>query len=235
IRFSRSLLGFVERGQRTPNPDFVKRCDEALSAGGELIRHWSDLRGEAGPHWFKGWLGVEKEAHTLHAWEPIVVPGLLQTEDYARAVIRGEPGITREQIARAVAARMERQKILSRPDSPTFRVILDEAVLYRLVGTEEIMRMQLKRLLEALDSPRIGIQIVPMSAGVTTGVLGGFAIAQLSGHLDTVYIQTAIRGHVSNRPEDVKAIHDRYDKLRAEAQPQLASIELIREAEKRWV
>ncbi|MFD8532885.1 Scr1 family TA system antitoxin-like transcriptional regulator [Streptosporangium canum] len=75
---------------------------------------------------------------------------------------------------------------------------------------------------------------MPLALGVTTGILGGFVIAQLPGSMDTVYIQSAMHGHVSNRPEDVEAIHSRYDTLRAEAQPQHASIALIREAEKLW-
>ncbi|MEV6979648.1 helix-turn-helix transcriptional regulator [Sphaerisporangium sp. NPDC051017] len=234
-RFSRSLLGFIERGQRTPSRDLAQRCDDALEAGGELVRLWVNLRGEVSPHWFRGWLGIEQEAHTLHTWEPVVMPGLLQTEEYARAVIRGEPGISDEQVEKAVIARMERQEIFARAHPPMLRVVLDEHVLYRLIGSQEIMNHQLQRLLEAVESPRIGIQIIPMTAGVTTGVLGGFVIAQLPGSPDTVYIQSAVHGHVSNRPEDVEAIHGRYDRLRAEAQPQQASIELIRKAEKRWI
>jgi hypothetical protein len=149
----------------------------------------------------------QQEARTLHTWQPLVVPGLLQTEEYARVVIRGEPGITDEQVERAVAARMERQEIFARAAPPLFRAVLDEGVLYRPIGGKEVMRRQLERLVEAVESPRIGIQVVPMALGMTTGILGGFVIAQLPGGPDTVYIQSAIHGHVTNRPEDVEAIH----------------------------
>lgn len=234
IQFSASLVGFIERGQRTPSRNFMQRYDDALEAGGELVRLWEHLTRAASPRWFRGWLDVEQEAHTLHTWQPLVVPGLLQTEEYARAVIRGEPGIAEEQVEKAVVARMERQEIFARAAPPLFRAVLDEGVLCRPIGGGEVMRRQLERLTEAVESPRIKIQIIPLALGVTTGILGGFVIAQLPGSADTVYIQSAMHGHVSNRPEDVEAIHSRYDTLRAEAQPQHASIALIREAEKLW-
>lgn len=234
IQFSMSLVGFIERGQRTPSRNFVQRCDDALEAGGELVRLWEHLTRAASPRWFRGWLDIEQEAHALHSWEPLVMPGLLQTEEYARAVIRGEPGITDEQVEKAVKARMERQEIFTRDAPPLFRAVLDEGVLQRPIGGKEVMRRQLERLMEAIESPRIGIQIIPMALGVTTGILGGFVIAQLPGSPDTVYIESTTHGHVSDRPEDVEGIHCRYDILRAEARPRDVSIALIREAEKLW-
>ncbi|MFI6506298.1 Scr1 family TA system antitoxin-like transcriptional regulator [Streptosporangium sp. NPDC050855] len=234
-QFSRSLLSFVERGERTPSRNLAQRCDEVLEAGGELVQLWEYITHAASPRWFRGWLDVEPAAHTLHTWEPLVMPGLLQTEEYARAVIRGEPGITDEQTEKAVTARMERQTILGRDDPPLFRAVIDEGVLYRPIGGGDVMRRQLERLVRAMESPRIGVQIVPMELGVTTGILGGFVIAQLPGNPDMVYIESATNGYVSSRPEDVEAIHARYDALRAEAQPRRASIELIRKAEKLWI
>jgi transcriptional regulator with XRE-family HTH domain len=233
-RFSRSLLGFVERGQRTPSRNLAQRCDDALEAGGDLVRLWTQLTRDASPRWFRGWLDIEQEAHTLHTWQPLHVPGLLQTEEYARVVIRGEPGLSDEQVEKAVAARLERQNIFARASPPMLRIVLDEGILHRPIGGKKIMHRQLERLVEAVESPRIGVQIVPVALGVTTGLVGGFVIAQLPGSPDTVYIESATHGHVSNRPEDVEAIHSKYDTLRAEAQPQHASIELIREAEKLW-
>ncbi|MEU9888989.1 helix-turn-helix transcriptional regulator [Sphaerisporangium sp. NPDC051011] len=234
MQFSQSLVGFTERGMRTPSHNFMQRYDDAVGARGELVRLWAHLTRGASPRWFRNWLEIEQEAHALHAWEPLYVPGLLQTEEYATLVIRGEPGITLDQVEKAVTARMERQAIFDRPEPPMLRVLLDEGILYRPIGDKQVMHCQLLRLLEAVESPRIGIQIVPMSLGVTTGLLGGFAIAQLSGSPDRVYIESATHGHVSDRPEDVEAIHSRYDVLRAAAQPQHVSLELIREAEKLW-
>ncbi|MBB2913945.1 transcriptional regulator with XRE-family HTH domain [Streptosporangium becharense] len=234
IQFSQSLIGFIERGERTPSHNFAQRCDDALQAGGELVHLWAQVTRAASPRWFRGWLDIEQEAHTLHTWQPLVVPGLLQTEEYARVVIRGEPGISDEQVERAVSARMERQKILARNAPPMLRVVLDEGVLHRPIGGKEIMRRQLKHLIETLESPRVGIQIVPLVLGATTGTSGGFTIAQLPGGGDTVYIESANCGQVTSRSEDVEAICTRYDTIRADAHPQHVSVELIREAEKSW-
>ncbi|GGL03883.1 hypothetical protein Sme01_64830 [Sphaerisporangium melleum] len=177
---------------------------------------------------------MEQEAHTLHTWQPLIVPGLLQTEDYARAILRGKAGIREHEVEAYVRARMERQAILVRDVPPMLWVVLDEEVLHRLVGDAEIMRRQVERLLSAATSPRIAIQILPRALGVTTGVLGGFVIAQLPGSPDTVYLESALNGHVTNRPEDVEAIHATYDTIRVQAHPQHVSTELIREAEKAW-
>ncbi|MEU8202747.1 helix-turn-helix transcriptional regulator [Streptosporangium sp. NPDC049046] len=234
IPFSASLIGFTERGQRRAGRSFMEHYDEAVGAGGELVRLWEHITRSASPRWFRSWLEIEQDAHFLHTWQPLIVPGLLQTEEYARVVIRSEPGITDKQVEKAVAARMERQEIFARDTPPLFRAVLDEGVLHRLVGSKEIMRRQLERLVEAVESPRIGIQIIPSKLGVVTGVLGSFVIAQLLGAPDAAYVQSATHGHVTNRPEDVEAIHSRYDALRAEAEPQHMSIELIREAEKLW-
>lgn len=232
--FSQSLIGFIERGERTPSRNFARLCDDALRAGGELVRLWEHVTRAASPPWFRGWLDVEREAHTLHTWEPLVVPGLLQTEEYARAVLRGEPGITDEQVEKAVEARLERQGILSGPKPPMLWVVLDEVVFQRPVGGEDVMRHQLERLLDSAESSRIGIQVVPLALGSTKGTSGAFAIAQTQGRPDTVYIESAINGHVTDRPENVEAIRARYDTIRAEADPRHASIELIRKAAKSW-
>ncbi|MEO3813279.1 helix-turn-helix transcriptional regulator [Sphaerisporangium sp. B11E5] len=234
IQFSQSLIGFIERGERTPSHNFMQRYDDAVHTGGELVRLWAHLTRGASPRWFRNWLDIEQEAHTLHAWEPLYVPGLLQTEEYAITVIRGEPGISDAQVEKAVTARMERQAIFLRSDPPMYRVVLDEGVLQRPIGGKKVMHRQIERLMEAAESSRIGIQIIPVALGVTTGLLGGFAIAQISGSPDKVYIESATNGHVTDHPEDVEAIHRRYDALRATAQPQHVSTELIREMEKLW-
>ncbi|MFD2357087.1 Scr1 family TA system antitoxin-like transcriptional regulator [Nonomuraea ferruginea] len=118
IRFSPSLVGFIERAQRTPSKDLVQRCDEAVGAKGELLRLWPLISREASPRWFREWLDIEQEAQSLRTWQPLLIPGLLQTEDYARAMLRGEPGVTEEQVEKSVQARLERQIIWSRLNPP---------------------------------------------------------------------------------------------------------------------
>ncbi|GII86736.1 transcriptional regulator [Sphaerisporangium siamense] len=234
ISFSASLIGFVERAQRFPSRDFAERCDKALESNGELLRLWPLLTREASPPWFHGWLDVEHQAHTLRTWQPLVVPGLLQTEEYAHAVIGGEPRITEEDVAKRLQARMERQTILARDKPPLLQVVLDECVLLRPIGGTDVMRRQLERLLSAAESPSISIQVVPLMLGGTAGISGGFVIAQLPARTDTVYIESANYGYVTSHSRDVDAIHSRYDAIRIEACPQHASIDRIREAVRAW-
>lgn len=234
-QFSRSLLSFTERGERNPSHNLARRCDEALGANGELLQCWTHITHAASPRWFRDWLEVEPAAHTLHTWQPLVVPGLLQTEEYARAVLRGKPGVTDDELEKLVAARMERQAIFARPAPPMLRVVLDEGVLRRPIGGKEVMRAQIERLLISFASPKIVIQVLPLVLGVTTGVLGGFVIAQIQGSADIVYLESALNGQVTNKSEDVEAIQATYDTIRAEAHSQHVSIDVIREAAKTWI
>lgn len=234
VRFSPSLVGLIERAQRTPSKDLVQLCDEALGAEGELLRLWPLLSREASPRWFREWLDIEQEAHTLRTWQPLLIPGLLQTEEYARAMLRGEPGVTDEQVEKAVQARLERQVILSRPNPPMLWVVLDEGVLQRPIGGRATIRRQLEHLVEMAKRPRVAVQVVPLALGITTGILGGFVIAQIAGSPDIVYYESTGRGQITDRSEDIIALHTRYDAIRAEAHPQHVSIELLREAIKAW-
>ncbi|GII96869.1 transcriptional regulator [Sinosporangium siamense] len=234
IAFSPSLVGFIERAQRTPSEDFVIRCDEALGLSGVLHRLWPLISRASSPPWFREWLEVEEKAHTLRTWQPLVVPGLLQTEDYARAVIRGEPGLPEEQVERAVTARLERQKILSRTNPPMLWVVLDEGVLHRPIGGRAVMRRALEHLDEVAGAPRVAIQVVPLAIGATTGIAGGFVIAQLPESTDVVYLESAGQPQVSDRSADVEAVHARYDAIRAEAHPVHVSLSMVREAVRAW-
>lgn len=234
IKFSPSLVGLIERAQRTPSKDLVQRCDEAVGAEGELLRLWPLISREASPRWFREWLDIEQEAQSLRTWQPLLIPGLLQTEDYARAMLRGEPGVTDEQVEKSVQARLERQIIWSRPSPPMFWVLLDEGVLQRPIGGREVICHQFHHLVKMVERPHIAIQVVPMAFGATTGLLGGFVIAQLAGSPDIVYYESTGHGQVTDQPEDVAAIHLKYDAIRAEAHPQHVSVELLREAAKTW-
>lgn len=137
---SKSLVAMVETGQRVPRPDFAVAADEALSADGRFDRMRERLlRGEATPEWFRPWVDFEQHATTIRAFEPNVVPGLLQTEQYALALTGDED---------ATAARMTRQHILAQDNPPDVFDIIDESVLRRQIGSHDVMCEQLLRLAE---------------------------------------------------------------------------------------
>ncbi len=236
VNYSIGTISGVERGQQSPTMGFAQKCDEALELDGALarIKEMIDNTAAKLPTWFRAWVEAEQNADVLRTWEPVIVPGLLQTEDYARAIIRGKPGIPVERLERSVASRMERQRILQRDDAPSLWAAIDENVLSRPVGDDAVMAGQLDRLLECADAPNIVIQVLPIAARSTSGVLGGFIIAQGSGVPDTVYLESTIRGQVSHDPADVKAASMWYEAIRAEALPQSSSLRMIEEKRDQW-
>jgi transcriptional regulator with XRE-family HTH domain len=234
ISFSVALVGMVENAKRTPSRDFAERCDQILSLDGALLRIWPFISHASTPTWFRPWLEVEREAGVLHTWQPLIVPGLLQTEEYARAILKGEPRVSPEHAEEQVTARMERQRIFDRPEPPMLWAVFDEGVLHRPIGTAQVMEDQLQRLLDAGTLPYVTIQILPLSAHCTTGLEGGFVIAQSPGLPDTVYLESAGQSQVSDRAQEVRNLMTRYEVIRAEALPRRASLELIRETIERW-
>ncbi len=226
IHFSESLISGVETGQLPASPEFAETCDEALETGGALSRLLDWRKGRSFPPWFGKWHDKEQVAATLRTYQPLVVPGLLQTEAYARVVLRGDEA--------AVEARLHRQAILFRenPSPPTYRCVVDEGVLHRPIGSHKIMKEQLEHLISVVN-PRLSVQVIPH--GMHSGLMGGFVIATLDGGGDVLYAETAVRGLTTSDQEDVTAAVERFEAIRTEALPLSMSIELIQRAvEEKW-
>lgn len=221
---SRQLVGAMETGERPPDADRARLCDEALDTGGVLHRLLEKLRLDAFPAWFREWPKIEAQARTLRDYEAMVVPGLLQTVDYARGLLTHDS---------AVRARMERQAILTRdkPEPPTLRYIMDEGVLHREVAGSTVMRAQLEHLI-SMTSSLITIQVVPV--GVHAGLSGNFSIATLNSGESVGYVDTAARGFVLNKPEDVSVLMETFESLRSDALPKRQSLEVIKRAAEQW-
>lgn len=238
IAYSTGLVSMVERARRNPSLDFTERCDRALDANGVLIRIWPMLTYGVLPPRFRPWVDIERQAHTLRGWHPLLVPGLLQTPDYARTILEAYPGVTDERVQELLTARLERQKILARDNPPPLWTVLDEGVLHRGVGGPDIMRDQLAALLTASEHRNVSIQVVPKGAYVTGGAIagleGGFFIASAEGSLDSVFVESAAVGHVTDHPRDVAAICRRYEAVRSAALPARASADLIAKVMTEW-
>ncbi|MEV7008344.1 helix-turn-helix transcriptional regulator [Streptosporangium sp. NPDC051022] len=237
--WSDSQISMIENGHRRPTRPFVEATDRALELDGVLLDLYDMLHSLAGriPEWFRPWIEIEREAESLRNWQPLIVPGLLQTRDYAHAMLAGEPRITPERLEEYVATRLERQAILSKANRPMLWVVMDEGILYRPIGGAEVMAAQLRHLVEAGDHPDTVIQILPLKTGNTTGLSGGFSVAQASpsrGASCSAYMEFPGTGHVTDRPNEVAALALRYETIRAEALPRRESLELIKEALARW-
>ncbi len=168
------------------------------------------------------YVGLEAEAATLHTYESMFVPGLLQTEDYARAVVRAwQARPDPEALERAVTARMARQEILSRTDPPEIWAVLDEAVISRPVGGPETMRAQLQHLIDVSSRPNspVTLQVLPFAAGAHPGMDGTFVVLDFHTPKDPpiVYLETATDGLYLEEPSDIERYTLRFNHLVARA------------------
>jgi len=238
ISKSVSLIQAIELGQRAATADVTEDLERVLPADGALTR----LRDEIGdglgyqtyPSWFQEWLVSEREAKKLRWFEPMLVPGLLQTEDYARAIFRARFGMTSEEIDEQVAG-LKRHEILAREQPPALWVIVDEAVLRRPVGGRCVMREQVNRLIDAAQRPHVSIQAISSAVGAHRGLsAGAFIIADFEDAPAVAYQDTACQGQFVDRREDVETLTDCWDTLVREALPWAASQALLEEVAKSW-
>jgi transcriptional regulator with XRE-family HTH domain len=241
VYLSCDMIGKVEQGQRTPSEQFVDACEgiPELAANGalrELRDQLKDLlQQRAHPGWFADWLGKEAHAVKLRSYELAVIPGLLQIEAYARALLSDRIGSNPGDVDEKVTARMERQEILDREKPPELWVILDEGVLHRRVGGSDVMREQLERLAEMARRPNIVVRVLSASLGVHDGLPGaGFVIAEFDDGPSAAYQDTAVRGQVIEDADDISVLADTWDRLVAEALPRRASLELVEEVLSTW-
>ena len=239
ISKSVSLIQAIELGQRAATAEVTEDLERVLPADGALTR----LRYEIGdglgyqayPSWFQDWLASEREAKKLRWFEPMLVPGLLQTEEYARAIFRARFGVTDEEIDERVAARLKRQEVLAHEQPPALWVIVDEAVLRRPVGGRYVMREQVGHLIEASRRPHVSIQVISSTVGAHRGLsAGAFIIADFEDAPAVGYQETACQGQFIDGREDVKSLADCWDTLVREALPWVASQALLEEAAKSW-
>ena len=237
VGYSAAQVGKVETGDRAPSLDFAEGCDGALDTGGlfariyELARRWDG----GYPSWFAEWIEAERRATSLSWWEPLLVPGLLQTAAYARAILAAGPDTTEDELEELVSARIDRQAIFDRPKPPKLWAVLDEAVLRRLIGSRKIMYDQLQYLADTSCHPSITVQIVPADVGAHAGLLGGFAIASVGSVPGTVYMESPDQGLTSEKPSVVGKLSLTFGTLRADALPRGASRDLIGKiAEEQW-
>jgi transcriptional regulator with XRE-family HTH domain len=242
IHMSGSLIRKIEDGSRTPSAALAEACEHVpeLECNGALTRLHAllseHLRAGGYPVWFADWPRREALARRLRSFELAVVPGLLQTEAYARAVLATGVGVSDGDLDVAVAARMERQQILNRDDPPDLWVIVDEAVLRRPVGGSAVMREQLEYLAGAARRPNVVIQVIPAATGAHQGLNGGaFAVADFDGSPSVAYMDSALSGTIVEDAEEVDELALTWDTLGIEALPRVASLSLIEEVAKSWI
>lgn len=230
---SESLVKAWEGGRRTPHPDDLKRLDEIYGTKDLLSEIGKDLvREERGPEYMDKWREIEAQAAMLRSYHPLLIPGLLQTPDYARAVMLSS-GRRTDDVEKQIEKRMERQEILAPENDMMFVAIIDEGALYRPIGGPETMRVQLLKLLSMAEQPNVRINVVPTSVGEYAGLAGNFHIAAMDGR-GYAYVDDAFSGDVLAHPHDVATMEQVWEALRDKALTVDESAKLIRKAVERW-
>ncbi|WBB78369.1 helix-turn-helix transcriptional regulator [Micromonospora sp. WMMD882] len=230
--FSASHVSAVESGARALTMDFIKGADRAFGNGGLFERMVTKL---GAPSWFLPWLDAERAATQLRYFEPNLVPGILQTENYARAVLRLDPRRTEDEVGRRATGRLERQTILAREAPPQLIVVLDEGAIRRVGhGAEKLMVDQLFHLVTCAERPNISIHVVPADVGVHAGLSGPLSLAHLADGSWVGHLENQLGGDVVCRTADLDTLFERWESIRNEALSRRQSLELIKEVVNQW-
>ncbi|MGW2648351.1 helix-turn-helix domain-containing protein [Streptomyces sp. NPDC001393] len=220
VRFSKHTVESVELGRRMPDESFVERAEEALGNTGALRRAAKFLtRGEAGlAAWFRRWARLERVAVSLCTYECRLVPGLLQSAAYARAVFEGTvPVAPDDQLEDFMARRMERQRMLfERPTTP-FSFIVEEHVFRRRFGDAEQMRELFDHVLEMSEPRNVMLQIVPLESGLHACLDGPLQLLETHKGQRLAYSEGQQNGRLIADPKEVSLLRQRYDTLRSQA------------------
>jgi transcriptional regulator with XRE-family HTH domain len=236
LSLDRTVVGKAESGERPPSDAVLEAWIKACRiANVELFTTLLDLAramddSDPIPAWFSDYAqDIEPVAHT---WHPLIVPGLLQTAAYARALFQGM-GERADRIDALVEARMRRQSVLDRDEPVLLWAVLDDAVLRRHVGSPEVMREQLLFLADRARLTHVGLQLVPAENGGNAGCVGALTVASVAGRPD-VTVVSGVMDTVSERPDMVRYALGIFARVRSEALPRGASLDVIMEAAKRW-
>jgi transcriptional regulator with XRE-family HTH domain len=214
----------VEQGKRAELLAVLRQAGEL----GWVRGHRSHL-----PEVYSDYISFESEASAISNYESLFIPGLLQTEDYTRAVIRGTlPYATEEQVENRVAARMERQAVLAKETPARLWAIMDEAAVRRTVGGPEVMRQQLRRVAEAAAKPNLTAQVIPYAAGAHPGMQGSFILLDFPDPADSslIYMESLAGDLFLENSTDISRYIENFQHLRAAALRPDETVALLAEA-----
>ena len=237
LGFDRSVIAKAETGDRPPTPEVLSAWCEACALDLDLYEDLAELaRSSDGPvpTWFESWLEAERDALMLRYWSPIIVPAIFETAQYRHAVIMAG-GSDPERADELVAATIERQRALSRPDPPEVVAVLHESVLRRLIGSPEVMHDQMTHLADMASRPNISVHVVPSSVGAHAGLSGDISLASGDGTPDVLHTDAVPEGHTTETRSLVRRAAVTFERIRRDALPCAQSGDLIlRTADEVW-
>ncbi|MER5221343.1 helix-turn-helix domain-containing protein [Streptomyces flaveus] len=231
VRYSAAYVAKIEQGKRFPPAVLPARAEEVLGpvALKVLTAAAKSLTRRAGlASWFRQWAGIEEEAISLYAYECRAVPGLLQPESYIRAVFdRRLPPVSEEQIEREVAARLDRQQLVSVRENTAFSFVVEQGVLVRRMGGRDVTRQVIDHLLEVGARRNVEIQIMPSVQEEHCGIDGQVYLAETPAHQWIGYTEGQRSSNLIAAPKDVSVLLQRYGKLRSQALDCGATVKLL--------
>ncbi|MEV6805815.1 helix-turn-helix transcriptional regulator [Streptomyces sp. NPDC051132] len=226
--YSAASIASFEQGRRIPNAKFIMQADEVLDARGVLVDFTEGMERAQYPAFFQDAAVLEKKAVALHFFGVQTVPGLLQTEDYARAVFgMRRPPLDEATIEQRVAARLARQEIFERKPAPTVTFVMEEAVLRQRLGGRAVMRGQLERILLVGQRPNVQIQVMPHEAEEHPALSGRFTLIETTKGRRIAYVEAYKNSRLFTDRSTVRELEERYGLVRAEALSPRKSLALV--------
>ncbi|MEU8698650.1 helix-turn-helix transcriptional regulator [Streptomyces sp. NPDC048680] len=226
---SESLLGAYERAERIPSLEFLRDADKVCDAGGALKACAELMDGEKYPPKFLAWAKLERTARVISAYETMLIPGLLQTEEYAYALHRSRvPAYSEAEIIRHVEARLERQAVLSRTSPPRIGYVIEESVLDRTLGGPEVLKGQLRHVLDCIERfDHLTVQVMPSAQHTHAGLTGPMQLMSTAEGRTRVYVEAHGDDTLISKPDRVSDQFDLFGILRAQALNPWMSAEII--------
>ncbi|MFF7143068.1 helix-turn-helix domain-containing protein [Streptomyces nodosus] len=216
--YSVSTIAAYEQGRRVPPPRFIDAADELLDAGGVLQEMKEEVARAQYPAFFRDAARLEAEAVELHAYDTHVVKGLLQTQDYARAVFAmRRPLLDEETIEQRVAARMRRQEIFSRWPAPLMSFVIEESALRRPIGGADVHRGQLEQILMIGQNRNVEIQVMPLHREDHAGLAGPFTLIETTTGRRIAYAEVQKSSYLYTERTPVRELEAQYGIIRAQA------------------
>ncbi|TXJ85465.1 XRE family transcriptional regulator [Streptomyces lavendulae] len=229
VGYSKHTIASIELGRRMPDSDFVEAAEEALGNTGALRKAFKYLERQPGlAAWFRQWAELERLAITLHTYECRMIPGLLQTEAYARQLFLDElPFLTDAQIEANWDARADRQQLLRGRPNTAFSFIIEEQVLLRRTGGAEITREAIGHLIDVAQLRNVELQIMPLIRESHAGLHGPMQLLETPKHKWFAYMEAPECGVLVSDPKSVSALNGRYARMRSQALTLEGSVSLL--------
>ncbi|KOU31468.1 DNA-binding protein [Streptomyces sp. WM6373] len=228
LGYSVSTIAAYEQGRRVPPPEVIDQADELLDAGGVLKEMKEEVERAQFPAFFRDAARLEAEAVELHVYANQAVPGLLQTEEYARAVFgMMRPPLDEDVMAQRVAARLLRQEVVAKHPATLMSFVIDESVLRRPIGGRTVLQEQLEQILLAGQMRTVEIQVLPLESEENAGLAGPFTLIETKEGRRIAYVEVQNVSHVHTERRLVWGLEIKYGILRAQALTPQASLSYV--------